>query len=200
MNENLINFYTDIHASEEYGNTSIKRYPYIVPLVKILKPKNIIDFGCGQSELHRIVEKLTGIHVSRYDPAINELSLLEQNHFDFLINIDVLEHIPEDGLDEVISNIRKLANQCFIIIDMRLAKQILPDGQNAHVTVMPAEWWEQKLKNHFPFVKRIIIKPTSRAAFVTFPLEWHAQFYVSFLTLYYRCRRSLLKRLGMKNS
>lgn len=200
MKENLIAYYADIHSSGAYGNTSVKRYPYVVPYIKLLRPKNGIDYGCGQSTLHEIVNKLTNIQLVRYDPAIKELSILEQDSYDFLVNIDVLEHIPESELDAVISKIKTLSPNCLIIIDTRIAKTILANGENAHATIKPSEWWESKLADHFSFVKKINVKPLSRAAFVTFQITWYEQVYVNFLTTYYKFRRSILKRFGKKNA
>lgn len=198
MEKNLINFYKEIHASHTYGNTGIKRYPHILPYLKLLKPTCIPDYGCGQSILYQALEALSGVKVTRYDPAIPELSTLDHKTYDFLVNIDVLEHIPEEGINEFLAGIKKLSSNCIFIIDTKKAKTILPNGQNAHVTVKQSQWWENKLKEHFSVVIKIDMKPSSRAGFVTFPVKWYEQIYINLMTRFYKLRLTTMKRVAKK--
>jgi hypothetical protein len=62
--KDLIDNYKKIHKTRVYGNTSIKTLRFIVPHVKALQPKSIIDYGCGQSAL---IDNINlGYDLSRY--------------------------------------------------------------------------------------------------------------------------------------
>jgi hypothetical protein len=86
---------------------------------------------------------------------------------DLLINIDVLEHIPEEDLDEVVGHMASLCRNAIIVIDTRPAKRILPDGKNAHCTLHTHKWWQGFLSKFFPTVVPIRVARRSRAAFRT---------------------------------
>jgi 2-polyprenyl-3-methyl-5-hydroxy-6-metoxy-1,4-benzoquinol methylase len=151
-----------------YGATSANRAPYILPHIQSLNPLRVLDYGCGQSKLYEQIEAL-GPKVSRYDPAIPELANKPQEEFDLVLNIDVMEHLPENEIDGFISEIKNYSKNVIFIIDTIPAKTFLPDGQNAHLTVKPPEWWRERLLSHFEFVEPIYLRPRWRAAFRTWP-------------------------------
>lgn len=167
MSEDLIQQYRLIHSREAYGNTSVKNLPYILPLIDELRPASIIDFGCGQSSLADELAKATGARTVRYDPAIPEHSVKPQGKFDLLVNVDVLEHVPEDELEPIIADMAAFATNAIIIIDTGPAVLILPDGRNAHVTQHDQDWWAAKLGAHFPYLEAIRVRSKRRAAFKT---------------------------------
>ena len=186
--------YVAIHKTQIYGNTSLKKYPFLIPYVKALRPKDVLDYGCGQSHLYEIIEDLTKTSVFRFDPAIEELSVLEKSHYGLLINIDVLEHIPEPELHEVLVTFSSLSANCLIVIDTKIAQTILPNGRNAHVTIRPTTWWRTKLSEVFPYIRDIDIRDPSRAAFITFELSFAQRLAVRVWTLVYCLRRSAARR------
>jgi 2-polyprenyl-3-methyl-5-hydroxy-6-metoxy-1,4-benzoquinol methylase len=152
-----------------YGATSANRAPYILPHIQSLKPLKVLDYGCGQSKLYEQIEAL-GPRVTRYDPAIPELAKKPKEEFDLVLNIDVLEHIPQDEIDEIIEEIKQYSKNAVFIIDTIPAQTFLPDGQNAHLTVKPRNWWRERLQRHFNDVDPIFMRPSWRAAFRTWPL------------------------------
>jgi len=167
MSEDLIQQYRVIHSSEAYGNTSVKNLPYFLPLIDELKPKSIIDFGCGQSTLADELSAASGAPATRYDPAIPQYSQKPEGKFDLLINVDVLEHIPEDELEPIIAEMAGFAKHAIIVIDTGPAVLILPDGRNAHVTQQDQDWWAERLGKHFPYLEPIRVRSKRRAAFKT---------------------------------
>lgn len=167
MSEELIQQYRLIHSREAYGNTSVKNLPYILPLIDELRPASIIDFGCGQSSLADELAKATGARAVRYDPAIPEHSVKPQGKFDLLVNVDVLEHVPEDELEPIIADMAAFAKHAIIVIDTGPAVLVLPDGRNAHVTQRDQDWWAAKLGAHFPYLEPIRVRSKRRAAFKT---------------------------------
>lgn len=173
--DNLIDQYKQIHATRQYGDTSIKNLRYLRPQVKVLAPKTILDFGCGRSRLVDVLGEAVGAKTTRHDPAIPEYSAQPEGVFDLLTNIDVLEHVPEDKLDAVVGHMASLCRNAIIVIDTRPAEAVLPNGENAHCTLRSREWWGQYLSKHFKHVEAIRVTRKSRAAFRTWSLDAERQ-------------------------
>ena len=108
------------------------------------------DYGCGQSLLYTRMKISDNIHIERYDPSIPGIDQPPKTYFDLVVNTDVLEHIPEDDLNDVIGHIKSLAPNVYFNIHTGLAKVILPSGENAHCTVKEPEWWLKKISIFFP--------------------------------------------------
>jgi hypothetical protein len=58
---------------------------------------------------------------------------------------DVMEHIPEQDVDRVLSNILASANKVFFQIDCEDDKLGTLIGERLHLTVRPYAWWLEKL-------------------------------------------------------
>lgn len=168
--ERLIAQYRQLHALGRYGDTSIKRFPAIVPLAKPLRPANIIDFGCGQSRLAEILTRYTKADVTRYDPAIPDLAKCPTGPFDLLISVDVLEHIPYSSMYDTLAAMRRLSDKAIIIIDTRPSSTILANGQNAHVSLFDPREWLETLRQHWSYVQQISWVQKRPASFITWQL------------------------------
>ena len=149
--------YKILHKQGNYGSSSEKLYDDILPLVKEINPKTILDFGCGQSKL---IDMLPCEKRYRYDPAVKQYEHLPAlREFDLIICIDVLEHIPEDKIEQTLRLIYYMSLNVIFDIGIKPATHLLPNGENAHCTVKPVEWWMEKLKEVFyekvTFVKDI---------------------------------------------
>lgn len=115
--------------------------------------KTVLDFGCGKARVwsKSFISKLALDSVDLYDPAIPKYSNIPKGVFDCVICSDVLEHIPFDNIDATLFTIfSKSEKVVFLWISTRLAKAILPNGENAHCSVFPKEWWIEKVKKHKP--------------------------------------------------
>jgi len=131
-----------------------------------LKPKTVLEYGCGQSKLHEILAQ-PGTEWIRYDPAIPEHSTLTVDRADLVINTDVMEHIPEEDVDEVLAHIKSLSGNVFFNISTRLANQTLPNGENAHCTVWSDEEWLHKIQNHFPAAQTVYSRQGDSCIIIT---------------------------------
>ena len=148
---------------------NLNRYPgesidldikFIKPLIECYDAKTILDFGCGkgyQYTKRKIHEKqFFNIMPALYDPGVPEYSKLPDGPFHGVITCDVLEHVPEEAMDEVLTQIFSRAERfVFIAVCDIPAFAILPDGQNAHVTQKPCVWWIEKIK---PFTNTVFCK------------------------------------------
>ena len=166
-NQDHVDLYKAVHAEKAWGNTSIKNLRFLRPEIKLRAPSSIIDYGCGQSPFLEALDLGPEVRLIRYDPAIPDYSEAPSEPADLLVNIDVLEHIPETDLDEVVAHMASLCADAIIVVDTLPASLILPNGENAHCTVHPAPWWRDRLGRHFPNLFPIRVARRSRAAFRT---------------------------------
>jgi len=174
-NEQLLDHYRKAHASRVYGTSSVKYLRFLRPEIAELSPASILDYGCGQSRFVDMLGLEPPPRCHRYDPAIAEFAALPDESVDLLINIDVLEHIEEADLDDVISEMRAICRQALIIVDTKASNHTLADGRNAHVCLHGHDWWEAKLARSFGPLRRIATPRRSRAGFATWPLSGAAR-------------------------
>lgn len=169
-NSQLIEHYRQAHASRVYGTSSVKYLRYLRPEIGILRPRSVLDYGCGQSRFVDMLEIGYPLEVLRYDPAIPQYATPPAQPADLLINIDVLEHIEEHDLDAVLAHMRSLCRHAIIIVDTKASNHMLADGRNAHVSLHPHAWWQARIEKHFGPVRRIATPRSSRAGFATWQL------------------------------
>ena len=147
--DKLIEQYRELHKSTKYGQTARSAFASLKLCMDQANPSSVIEYGCGQSQLYKILGKPDMIY-DRYDPAVLGLDKVPDKSYEFLINTDVLEHIPEKDLDAVIGHFKELSEHAYIRISTRLARTILPNGENAHCTVWPGEKWLAHIRKFYP--------------------------------------------------
>lgn len=149
---NLIDQYKTLHTNEEMyaGNSTTIHKDFIGQYIDTLDCQTILDFGCGKGNQYhkqKIHEThFRGIMPTLYDPAVEEYSTLPEGTFDAVISTDVLEHIEEDNIDDVLELLYSKANK-FVYhgIANFPAAVTLSDGRNAHVIQKPIDWWIDKI-------------------------------------------------------
>jgi hypothetical protein len=108
-----------------------------------LGASSILDYGCGRGTLKPALSELD---VREYDPGIVGKNALPERA-DLVIATDVLEHVEPELLDNVLRHLRELACRgLFLNIALGPAKEILPDGRNAHLIQQTPTWWSGRLK------------------------------------------------------
>ncbi|TXJ13510.1 methyltransferase domain-containing protein [Brachyspira aalborgi] len=140
--------------------------------IDYLKPKNILDYGCGNGVLLKLLKhKYTKINIDGYDPAIKEFSVIPNNHYDMIINTDVLEHIPKNDICDVLNHIKYLSNNVFFCLHHGKAWTILPNGENAHITIEPKEWYHNLMKNYFDIIIPLKARNPINSIVITFNIN-----------------------------
>ena len=142
---------------------------YVKNINNDLNPKNVLDFGCGDGRLtlemkKNGVPKITGIDISEqalnYAKTFNQSSNgnvklisdfneIKDMKFDLIVAMEVLEHIEENQLPEIIHNLSKILdeNGKFLITVPTLNKKPIPEKHYRHYNL-------DILNNHVsPFFK-----------------------------------------------
>lgn len=143
-------------AEDMFAGTSLRPHVEAVGhLVRGTGSHTLLDYGCGKARLYGAPAKAFGgapgttlqqhwglDAITLYDPAYPEHDDLPAGTFDGVISTDVLEHIPEEDVPWILDEIFGYAKK-FVYLNVACypAKKILPNGENAHCTIQPQEWW-----------------------------------------------------------
>lgn len=119
----------------------------------------IIDFGAGSGKGSAKIASLRGreckvIMADFADNCTDEDNHLPFVHFDLTKGsdirgdygfcTDVMEHIPPEDVDKAIKNIMSCVPKCFFQICLLHEHFGALIGQTLHLSVYPADWWENK--------------------------------------------------------
>lgn len=131
----------------------------------------LLDYGCGKGQQYepRPVKDDAGVvwpsvidywdigELVCYDPCYERYNKLPEGKFDGVISTDVLEHCPEQDLPWIIGELFAYANK-FVFANVACfpARKRLSNGENAHCTIRPVEWWVdlvQKVARDYPAIR-----------------------------------------------
>ena len=130
------------HAVMRWGVDGHRHAQEILDFASELGAESILDYGCGHGTLGKA---LAPRRVQEYDPGIPGKHILPKPA-DLVVATDVLEHIEPNKLDAVLDHIRRLARSgIYLVVSLRPAREVLPDGRNAHLIVETPTWWLEQL-------------------------------------------------------
>jgi len=154
MTESLIPLYVSMAAEGIHfpGFAILKHVDEIKQLIKKFAVQRVLDYGCGRGDQYRAphrIHRAWGLqwwHIRLYDPAFPTHDERPHGKFDLVVCSDVLEHIPEDQVDDVIGELFMFAGKAvWASVCSRPAKKNFTDSDvNLHVTLHPVLWWEKK--------------------------------------------------------
>ncbi len=123
-------------------------------LVAQYSPASLLDYGSGKGLLYqdspdhspgsrfKLLAEWPGVLVTCYDPGYEPYAEAITGQFDGVISTDMLEHVPEEDVPWVLDSLFSHANKfLYLVAACFPARKHLADGQNAHCTVLPPEWW-----------------------------------------------------------
>lgn len=136
----------DLHQTNDGYGVSGKKWAGIVQQIyQEVEAQSVLDYGCGKQTLSKALPHMM---MENYDPCIEGLDTPPQPA-DLVICGDVLEHVEEECIDDVLKDLRRLTNKAlFVVVAMRPAKKILADGRNAHILQRPNKWWINEFWRH----------------------------------------------------
>jgi len=120
--------------------------------------QTILDYGCGKGQQYgpqkirdasgqswpSVIDYWEIDEVVCYDPCHEPYRRLPKGKFDGVISTDVLEHCPEDDVPWIVDEIFGYAIRfVFANVACYPARKRLPNGENAHCTIKPPEWWHE---------------------------------------------------------
>lgn len=153
----------------DWGTSGQAHRNKIISLIDAHDFKSVLDFGCGKGYL---VDSLRShyndkVNISGYDPCVD---LYAHNFYlgaELVTCTDVLEHVEPDKIDNVLREIGLRGTKMFyFVISLVPARQMLPDGRNAHLIIESTHWWFEKLYEHFPLVFMSDATTTKEAIFI----------------------------------
>ena len=114
------------------------------------KIKTVLDYGGGGSNWDKPgFEPGTKLsakdffqieEVYKFEPA---RGLMEKRKADCVVCIDVLEHIFISDIPKVVDELFSLAKKLLVVnVACYKALALLPNGENAHITVRGPTWWK----------------------------------------------------------
>lgn len=146
--------YKEMHATRHYGSSATGEYLDLVArVVSERKPRSILDYGCGRSDLVAHFWRDGERRIERYDPAVPAYKVMPEGKFDLAFCCDVLEHIPMSSVERVLTEVREKTACALFTISTKLARAKLPDGRNAHVTLLTKTEWTRWVASIFGPVK-----------------------------------------------
>ena len=167
----LITMYRDMHlhgerflgipATKTFDGRSLRKETgRIKNLIQLTGARTILDYGSGkgvqynpkpiviegQGEWDGVIDFWGVDEVTCYDPAFPPYSTLPKGTFDGVISTDVLEHCPEEDIEWILREIFSYADRfVYLAIACFPAAKQLPNGENAHCTIRPPDWWQAML-------------------------------------------------------
>ena len=176
----------EISKQETYNSFELKVLKNkILTIFKKYSIESVVDYGSGQSNWYKkdfhynmsAIEFFNLKQVVHYEPAL-EKNFIKK--LDCVVCFDVLEHIYINDLKKIIRHIYSNANKLVIInIACYDALALLPNKENAHVTVRPPIWWRgfiESISMEYPFVNTFLICRSTSKEFKYFKIWNNAEY------------------------
>lgn len=141
------------------GNGILNYLPDLVRIAEGVNAKTMLDYGCGKGlqygkmfqhpyeEGETSLDGLRGWTITKYDPAVPQFAAKPTGQFDLVICTHVLECIPESDIPMIAQELTDLAGKGLLVaVAAGASKKRFPNGENAHITQKPANWWHATLR------------------------------------------------------
>ena len=161
MKQTISNEYLDTlkeyHANPTapFAGSDGKWVEFVVIKAICFGADTILNYGAGKGVITESLRNTHDFTVVEYDPAIKGKEEKPKGQFNFVICIDVLEHIEEQYISAVLDELSWYVKRGgFFTICLKPArKHTLPDGRGAHILLKSKEWWLKELMERWDVVE-----------------------------------------------
>lgn len=139
----------DQHIAVAFSDMEIRAFKeHVKPLFEKYAVRTLLDYGCGGSDYNKSgfsgeLNAKTFFNLANvflYEPA---RGVDQRAISDAVVCFDVLEHIFISDIPRVVKELFSLANKLLVVnVACYSARALLPNGENAHITVRPPLWWK----------------------------------------------------------
>ncbi len=119
-----------------------------------MKPKTIVDIGCGGNEFCKKLSprKAIGVDIACTDADIvcsaEQLPLYDKE-FDYVTSFDFLEHIEPDKVDAVLKEMSRVSENFFVTVCFKKETCYrTQDNKTLHPSANDYNWWYTKLEEY----------------------------------------------------
>jgi hypothetical protein len=139
---------------QEYRWMPTRSIPEAIDIKNNFVFNTCVDYGCAKGFLVHALrilgveaygEDISEYAISNCHPKVSEyLSLPNENKYDLLIAKDILEHVEEQDIPEILAKFTNKAKQFFFVIplgDDNLFRIREYEVDITHVTKKDEEWW-----------------------------------------------------------
>lgn len=173
------------HVEVAFSDFELRPFrPQIREIMQSHGIRTVLDYGCGGSDWEQqgfddngqsAVEYFALEAARRYEPA---RAIDERQPVDCVVSFDVLEHIFIADVPSVLRDLYSYAGKLVILnVACYSAAALLPNGENAHITVRPPIWWKgmvDSITPEFPHVTTCLICSTAWRQATAFP-QWSGE-------------------------
>ena len=170
---------SDSPIPSDYSLMNIRMFKGMVkPLFQEFAIRTVLDYGSGNTSWDspdfdgtESAKQFFGLdHVVQYEPS---MGLNDLTPCDAVVSFDVLEHIFLADISSAVWDLFAHAKKLVVVnIACYKARAILPNGENAHITVRPPTWWKgvfDTIASAFPEVTYKVYASTSFGKAQEFP-------------------------------
>ena len=146
-----------IPSEKVYGDLEPLRHKsYLKKVFQKFNIKTVLDYGSGKGNWNKEIDGQENLkdflkldEIIQFEPSLNKN---DKKRCDCSICFDVLEHIFISDIPYVIHDVFSYSKKLVVInVACYEASALLPNGENAHITVNEPEWWYEKIAEIIKF-------------------------------------------------
>ena len=172
---------SQVRAKDAYGDFELKLMKKTIKgIFERFEVESVLDYGSGKCDWNDTSFDDNGMsalqyfqlkHIRHYEP-VREID--ERSQVDCVISFDVLEHLFISDIPRVLYDMFSYAKKIIIInVACYPDEALLPNGENAHVTVRHPHWWKGILdciSVNFPDLHVLLFASLDRGKAHQFPI------------------------------
>lgn len=138
------------HQTSPWGGAGWTWIPDIARLIvrHKLKQPTVLEYGSGRRTFEQAMRwAMPHVQITEYDPGVPSIDTVPTGKFDLVLCTDVMEHVEEQFVVPTLQRLYDYTRYTTVFnIACTPSKSLLPNGQNAHVTVKPPAWWRERIE------------------------------------------------------